>query len=72
MTVRFHKICCSSDVLPPIDLRDSRECCVKANVTHARCIDIFCDPHSIGKATVPDLMICAPWTKQVYFEFSSG
>ena len=30
-----------------------------------RCIDVFCDPHTLRSALVPELMICAPWAKQV-------
>ena len=30
------------------------------------CVDIFCDPMGLSQISVPDVIICAPWGKQMF------
>ena len=48
------------------EIPDTKQCCRNKNVTHASCVDTFCDPLSLHKIAVPDVIICAPWGKQMF------
>ena len=48
------------------DLPDTKQCCRDKNVTHASCVDTFCDPLSLQSIAVPDVIICAPWGRQMF------
>ena len=36
------------------------------------CVDTFCDPLSAKTATIPDLMICAPWSQTMFGCLADG
>ena len=57
----------SAPVLP-----DIRSCCISSNVTHAPCVDKFCDPHSLAFVEQTDLMICAPWDSEIFSCLADG
>ena len=48
------------------DIPDTKQCCRDNNVTHASCVNNFCDPLAIQTVSVPDVIICAPWGKQMF------
>ena len=50
--------------LPPRP--DVRSCCIARNVSHASCVEAFCDTHAVTRIQIPDLMICAPWSKTMF------
>ena len=37
-----------------------------------RCLDKFCDPHSVGEVGLTDMMICAPWDTEMFQCLASG
>jgi hypothetical protein len=37
-----------------------------------RCVNKFCDPKSVGEASVSDLMICAPWDTEMFACLADG
>ncbi|EDW70342.2 Ig-like and fibronectin type-III domain-containing protein 1 [Drosophila virilis] len=43
-------------------LPDIRSCCESSGMTHRLCMDKMCDPQKTDLATLPDLMVCAPWS----------
>jgi len=43
-------------------LPDIRGCCESNGMTHRLCLDKMCDPQKADQATLPDLMVCAPWS----------
>ncbi|XP_034111306.1 Ig-like and fibronectin type-III domain-containing protein 2 isoform X1 [Drosophila albomicans] len=43
-------------------LPDIRGCCESSGMTHRLCMDKMCDPEKADQATLPDLMVCAPWS----------
>lgn len=53
-------------------LPDIRSCCVKNNVTHADCVDKFCDARNVATAGLSDLMICAPWDTEMFHCLADG
>ncbi|XP_058985320.1 Ig-like and fibronectin type-III domain-containing protein 2 [Musca domestica] len=44
------------------DLPDIRSCCESKGMTHRMCLDKMCDPQKTDLATLPDFMVCAPWS----------
>ncbi|XP_023302537.2 Ig-like and fibronectin type-III domain-containing protein 1 [Lucilia cuprina] len=44
------------------DLPDIRSCCETNGMTHRMCLDKMCDPQKTDLATLPDFMVCAPWS----------
>ncbi|XP_037879473.1 Ig-like and fibronectin type-III domain-containing protein 2 [Glossina fuscipes] len=44
------------------DLPDIRSCCEANGMTHRMCLDKMCDPQKTDLATLPDFMVCAPWS----------
>ncbi|KAH8334760.1 hypothetical protein KR074_009919 [Drosophila pseudoananassae] len=43
-------------------LPDVRQCCEDNGMTHRMCLDKMCDPQKTDLATLPDFMVCAPWS----------
>ncbi|XP_030373316.1 Ig-like and fibronectin type-III domain-containing protein 1 isoform X2 [Scaptodrosophila lebanonensis] len=43
-------------------LPDIRSCCEANGMTHRMCLDKMCDPQKTDLATLPDFMVCAPWS----------
>ncbi|XP_017019547.1 Ig-like and fibronectin type-III domain-containing protein 2 [Drosophila kikkawai] len=43
-------------------LPDTRQCCEDNGMTHRMCLDKMCDPQKTDQATLPDFMVCAPWS----------
>ncbi|ALC43811.1 CG17839 [Drosophila busckii] len=43
-------------------LPDIRSCCESNGMTHRLCLDKMCDPQKADLATLPDFMVCAPWS----------
>ncbi|XP_002074396.3 Ig-like and fibronectin type-III domain-containing protein 2 isoform X1 [Drosophila willistoni] len=43
-------------------LPDIRNCCESKGMTHRMCLDKMCDPQKTDLATLPDFMVCAPWS----------
>ncbi|KAH8405330.1 hypothetical protein KR222_005359 [Zaprionus bogoriensis] len=43
-------------------LPNIRGCCESNGMTHRLCMDKMCDPQKADQATLPDLMVCAPWS----------
>ncbi|EDW26268.1 GL24598 [Drosophila persimilis] len=43
-------------------LPDIRQCCEDNGMTHRMCLDKMCDPQKTDLATLPDFMVCAPWS----------
>lgn len=54
------------------DLPDIKSCCIAKNVSHAECVNKFCDPKNVAAASVSDLMICAPWDTEVFACLADG
>ncbi|EDV97557.1 Ig-like and fibronectin type-III domain-containing protein 2 [Drosophila grimshawi] len=52
----------SSDKQVMPSLPDIRSCCESSGMTHRLCLDKMCDPQKTDLATLPDLMVCAPWS----------
>eukprot|EP00095_Tigriopus_kingsejongensis_P012676 maker-scaffold22_size673200-snap-gene-3.19 protein:Tk12676 transcript:maker-scaffold22_size673200-snap-gene-3.19-mRNA-1 annotation:"ig-like and fibronectin type-iii domain-containing protein" len=48
------------------DLPDFKQCCLSKNITHTSCADTFCDFEKVQNVSVPDLMVCAPWTGSMF------
>ena len=48
------------------ELPDTKACCRRNNVTHSSCVQNFCDPLALQNVKVPDVIICAPWGKQMF------
>ncbi|XP_075164635.1 Ig-like and fibronectin type-III domain-containing protein 2 [Haematobia irritans] len=44
------------------NLPDIRGCCEAKGMTHRMCLDKMCDPQKTDLATLPDFMVCAPWS----------
>ncbi|XP_059217362.1 Ig-like and fibronectin type-III domain-containing protein 2 isoform X2 [Stomoxys calcitrans] len=44
------------------NLPDIRSCCESKGMTHRMCLDKMCDPQKTDLATLPDFMVCAPWS----------
>lgn len=44
------------------NLPDIRSCCETNGMTHRMCLDKMCDPQKTDLATLPDFMVCAPWS----------
>ncbi|KAG9508936.1 Ig-like and fibronectin type-III domain-containing protein 2, partial [Fragariocoptes setiger] len=53
-------------------LPDTRKCCQDRGVTLSRCLDTLCDPVEADKASIADLMICAPWSNVTFGCLASG
>ncbi|TRY80837.1 hypothetical protein TCAL_04329 [Tigriopus californicus] len=47
-------------------LPDFQSCCQTKNISHASCADRFCNFEKVQEATIPDLMVCAPWTGSMF------
>lgn len=47
-------------------LPDTRKCCMDKGVTLKRCLDTLCDPVEADRASIADLMICAPWSNATF------
>ncbi|XP_067642607.1 Ig-like and fibronectin type-III domain-containing protein 1 isoform X2 [Eurosta solidaginis] len=43
-------------------LPNIRSCCELKGMTHRMCLDKMCDPQKTDLATLPDFMVCAPWS----------
>lgn len=56
----IHKIQNSTAVVPK--LPDIRSCCEKNGMSHRMCLDKMCDPKKASLASLPDFMVCAPWS----------
>lgn len=54
------------------DLPDIRSCCIANNVSHAQCVDKFCDPRNVASSQLTDLMICAPWDTEMFQCLADG
>lgn len=54
----------STAVIP--QLPDIRGCCEKNGMYHRMCLDKMCDPKKASLATLPDFMVCAPWSNVTY------
>uniref|UniRef100_W8ADW8 Ig-like and fibronectin type-III domain-containing protein C25G4.10 n=2 Tax=Ceratitis capitata TaxID=7213 RepID=W8ADW8_CERCA len=44
------------------ELPNIRSCCEAKGMTHRKCLDKMCDPQKTDLATLPDFMVCAPWS----------
>lgn len=53
-------------------LPDIKSCCVAQGLTHRTCLDKMCDPVKADLLTVPDLMICAPWSNFTFSCLANG
>jgi len=53
-------------------LPDIRSCCISKNVSHALCVDKFCDPRNVASSQLTDLMICAPWDTEMFQCLADG
>eukprot|EP00090_Calanus_glacialis_P031499 TRINITY_DN5209_c0_g1_i1.p1 TRINITY_DN5209_c0_g1~~TRINITY_DN5209_c0_g1_i1.p1 ORF type:complete len:1460 (-),score=250.05 TRINITY_DN5209_c0_g1_i1:454-4833(-) len=53
-------------------LPDIRSCCISNNVSHALCVDRFCDPRNVASSQLTDLMICAPWDTEMFQCLADG
>eukprot|EP00092_Neocalanus_flemingeri_P093803 GFUD01119242.1.p1 GENE.GFUD01119242.1~~GFUD01119242.1.p1 ORF type:complete len:1460 (+),score=180.34 GFUD01119242.1:219-4598(+) len=53
-------------------LPNIRSCCISNNVTHAKCVDKFCDPRNVASTQLTDLMICAPWDTEMFQCLADG
>lgn len=47
-------------------LPDIRSCCEKNGMYHRMCLDKMCDPKKASLATLPDFMVCAPWSNVTF------
>lgn len=52
----------TSDKIKGPNLPDIRNCCEANGMTHRLCLDKMCDPQKTDLATLPDFMVCAPWS----------
>ncbi|BFF96530.1 Ig-like and fibronectin type-III domain-containing protein 2 [Drosophila madeirensis] len=43
-------------------LPDIRQCCEENGMTHRMCLEKMCDPQKTDLATLPDFMVCSPWS----------
>ncbi|XP_055857089.1 Ig-like and fibronectin type-III domain-containing protein 2 [Episyrphus balteatus] len=55
----------NSTVVVP-QLPNIRGCCEKNGMYHRMCLDKMCDPKKASLATLPDFMVCAPWSNVTF------
>ncbi|XP_021960351.1 Ig-like and fibronectin type-III domain-containing protein 1 [Folsomia candida] len=56
----------------PPTLPDIQTCCIQSGVNSETCVAKLCDPRKTTTLEIPDLMICAPWTPQVFKCLADG
>ena len=54
------------------EIPDIKSCCIEKNVSHAPCVDKFCDARGVSTVQVSDLMICAPWDTEMFHCLADG
>ncbi|ODM96583.1 Ig-like and fibronectin type-III domain-containing protein C25G4.10 [Orchesella cincta] len=53
-------------------LPDIKSCCITKGVNTESCVSKLCDPKLATQVEIPDLMICAPWTPEVFSCLADG
>ncbi|XP_055908191.1 Ig-like and fibronectin type-III domain-containing protein 2 [Eupeodes corollae] len=60
----------STAVIPK--LPNIRGCCEKNGMYHRMCLDKMCDPKKASLASLPDFMVCAPWSNVTFNCLANG
>lgn len=66
LTFKNEMINGGNDIAVIPKLPDIKGCCTAKGVTHRTCLDKMCDPVNADLLTVPDLMVCAPWSNVTF------